>query len=151
MAIIDRIIFRNRVLAAGIAGLAAGVALPAINGDAEESATAITCTNPVSGATSWQIVDRLPKARRSIPITAEITPGRDFLWFDPKDGGNNTLDRKSGDLRASVASKHRGLFSTRSLRQCPINRGDRRDAPARGSGRRGNWTNRRTAAPRRRS
>jgi len=107
MAIVDRIIFRERVLAAGIAGLAAGLALPAINGDAQEGETLITCTNPVSGS-SWQIkIDYRKPTVDSNP--AEITPGG-ISWFDPKDGGNYTLDRKSGDLRGSVASSTGGYF-----------------------------------------
>lgn len=99
--------FRNRVLAAGIAGLAAGLAVPAGNGDAQESQSAITCTNPVSG-TSWQIMIDYAKATvDSHP--AEIARA-EISWFDPTDGGNYTLDRKSGDLTASVASSTGGYF-----------------------------------------
>ena len=98
---------RNRVLAAGIAGLAAGLAVPTINGDAQEGETAITCTNPVSG-TSWQIMIDYRKA------TVDSNPAEikraEIFWFDPKDGGNYTLDRKSGDLTASVASSTGGYF-----------------------------------------
>jgi hypothetical protein len=98
---------RNRVLAAGIVGLAAGLADPAINGEAQESGTAITCINPASG-TSWQIVIDYPKATvDSNP--AKITPA-EISWFDPTDGGHYTLDRKSGDLAASVASSTGGYF-----------------------------------------
>ncbi len=98
---------RNRVLAAGIAGLAAGLIVPAISGEAEEGEAAITCTNPASGA-SWQItIDYAKSTVDSNP--AEITPGG-ISWFDRKDGGNYTLDRKSGDLTASVASSTGGYF-----------------------------------------
>jgi hypothetical protein len=102
------IFFRNRILAAaGIAGLMAAFSIPASNGNAEEGAAAITCTNPASGA-SWQItIDYGKHTVDSNP--AEITPGG-ISWFDPKDGGNYTLDRKSGDLRASVASSTGGYF-----------------------------------------
>jgi hypothetical protein len=99
--------FANRVLAAGLAGLAAGLAVPTINGDAQEGETAITCTNPVSG-TSWQIMIDYRKA------TVDSNPAEikraEISWFDPKDGGNYTLDRKSGDLTASVASSTGGYF-----------------------------------------
>jgi hypothetical protein len=99
--------FRNPVLAAGIAGLAAGFAIPTINGNAQESETAITCTNPVSG-TSWQIMIDYRKA------TVDSNPAEikraEISWFDPKDGGNYRLDRKSGDLIASVASSTGGYF-----------------------------------------
>jgi hypothetical protein len=98
---------RNRVLAAGIASLAAALAVPTIDGQAQESETAITCTNPVSG-TSWQIViDYRQATVDSNP--AKITPA-EISWFDPKDSGNYTLDRKSGALTASVASSTGGYF-----------------------------------------
>jgi hypothetical protein len=105
---VDVTVFRNRVLAAGIAGLAVGLA-PPINGDTQQSETptAITCTNPVSG-TSWQITIDFRKA------TVDSNPAEIkravISWFDPKDGGNYTLDRKSGDLTASVASSTGGYF-----------------------------------------
>ena len=91
-----------------IPGLAVGLATP-INGDTQqnETPTAITCTNPVSG-TSWQITIDFRKATvDSNP--AEIKRAA-ISWFDPKDGGNYTLDRKSGDLTASVASSTGGYF-----------------------------------------
>jgi|SRR5882757_115933 hypothetical protein len=104
---VDATMVRNRVLAAGIAGLAAGLAVPTINSDAQEGETAITCTNPVSG-TSWQIMIDYRKA------TVDSNPAEikraEISWFDPKDGGNYTLDRKSGDLTASVASSTGGYF-----------------------------------------
>lgn len=104
---IDVTMFRNRALSAGIAALAAGFAAPAINGDAQENHAAITCINPVSG-TSWQIVIDYRKATvDSNP--AQITRA-EISWYDPKDGGNYTLDRKSGDLTASVASSTGGYF-----------------------------------------
>ena len=97
--------FRNRVLAAGIAGLAAG--LTVVHCEAQEGEIAVTCTNPVSG-TSWQIMIDYRKATvDSYP--AAITRG-EISWFDPKDRGNYRLDRKSGDLTASVASSTGGYF-----------------------------------------
>jgi hypothetical protein len=99
--------FHTRVLTARIAGLAAGLAVSTINCDAQESKTAITCINPVSG-TSWQIaIDYGKSTVDSNP--AEITPAG-ISWFDPKDGGNYRLDRKSGELIASVASSTGGYF-----------------------------------------
>jgi hypothetical protein len=99
--------FQNRVLAPRIAGLVAGLAVLTVNGDAQESETAITCVNPVSG-TSWQIVIDYGKATvDSNP--AEITRAG-ISWFDPKDRGNYRLDRESGDLTASVASSTGGYF-----------------------------------------
>jgi len=99
--------FHPRVLAAGIASLAACFAVSTTHCDAQGSETAITCVNPVSG-TSWRIVIDYGKATvDSNP--AEITRAG-ISWFDPKDGGNYKLDRKSGDLAASVASSTGGYF-----------------------------------------
>jgi hypothetical protein len=105
---VEGTMFHTRVLAAGIAGLAVGLVAPT-NGDAQQSEipTAITCTNPVSG-TSWQIMIDFAKATVD-SNRAKITPA-EISWFDPRDGGNYTLDRKSGDLRASVASSTGGYF-----------------------------------------
>ena len=99
--------FQNRVLAAGIAGLAAGLFVPSRNCDAQQSATILTCTNPVSGA-SWRITIDFDKATVD-SNRAKITEAK-ISWFDPADGGNYTLDRKSGDLIASVASSTGGYF-----------------------------------------
>lgn len=98
--------FYNRVLAAGIAWLAA-LALPTAAGSAQQDETALTCTNPVSGA-SWQINIDYGKA------TVDSQPAKisqsEISWFDPKDLGNNTLDRKTGDLTTSIASSTGGYF-----------------------------------------
>jgi len=99
--------FQNRILAAGIVGLATCLVVPTINGDAREPETAITCTNPMSG-TSWQIAIDFDKATVD-SHRAEITEAK-ISWFDPTDGGNYTLDRKSGDLTATVASSTGGYF-----------------------------------------
>jgi hypothetical protein len=110
MAMCNAAMFRNRVLAAGGAGLSVALTLAAINcgaNEAKEDGAAITCANPVSG-TSWQIVIDYGKATvDSYP--ARITLG-EISWFDPKDGGNYKLDRKSGELTASVASSTGGYF-----------------------------------------
>jgi hypothetical protein len=99
--------FQNHVLAAGIAGLVAGFAMPRVNGDAQETKTAITCTNPTSG-TSWQISIDFDRATVD-SNRAKITDAK-IVWFDPTDGSNYTLDRKSGDLTAIVASSTGGYF-----------------------------------------
>ena len=104
---VDATMFQNRVLAAGIAGLVTGLAMPTVNGDAQESRTTITCTNPMSGA-SWQIAIDFDRATVD-SNRAEITDAK-IAWFDPTDGGNYTLDRKSGDLTAIVASSTGGYF-----------------------------------------
>jgi len=95
--------FRGRILAAGLALLTTLT----INCGAQEGATAVTCTNPVSGA-SWRIMIDYSKATVD-SYRAKISDTK-ISWFDPQDGGNYTLDRKSGDLTASVASSTGGYF-----------------------------------------
>ena len=87
--------------------LAAVIALPAGAARAEAGATAITCTNPASG-TTWQIrIDYGKSTVDSYP--ARITDAT-ISWHDAKDGGNYTLDRKSGSLTVIVASSTGGYF-----------------------------------------
>lgn len=92
---------------AALAALAALIALPVGAARAEAGATAITCTNPASGAT-WQIqIDYRKGTVDSYP--ARITDAT-ISWHDAKDGGNYTLDRKSGSLTVIVASSTGGYF-----------------------------------------
>jgi hypothetical protein len=104
---VDATMFQNRVLAAGLAGMVASLAVRTVNADAQESKTAITCTNPMNG-TSWQIAIDFDRATVD-SNRARITDAK-IAWFDPTDGSNYTLDRKSGDLTAIVASSTGGYF-----------------------------------------
>ena len=96
---------RNRALAAAIACLAAGSGVATVDGYAQDSVTAITCTNPVSGA-SWQVTIDYRKA--TVDSNPAKISGGEISWFDPKDGGNYTLDRGAGDLTVIVASSTGG-------------------------------------------
>jgi len=98
--------FRNWVLAARIACMAACLVTSAVS-EAQQRETVITCINPASG-TSWQISIDFDKVTVDSK-QAKITPAT-ISWFDPADGGNYTLDRKSGDLIAIVASSTGGYF-----------------------------------------
>ncbi len=96
--------FATRALAAAIAVVAAVGASP---GAAQAGETAMTCTNPVSGA-SWRIgIDYDRSTVDSNP--ARISEAR-ISWRDATDGGNYTLDRKSGNLTVIVASSTGGYF-----------------------------------------
>jgi len=95
---------RTLILVAGITYLSAGFAAAALGAD---GTAAITCRNPVSGA-SWQITIDYGKATvDSHP--AKISPA-EISWFDPKDLSNNRLDRNTGNLTTSIASSTGGYF-----------------------------------------
>ena len=69
--------------------------------------SAVTCINPASGA-NWQI--RIDYKRSTVDsYPASITEGK-ISWRDASDGGNYTLDRKSGNLTVVVASSTGGYF-----------------------------------------
>jgi|SRR3954454_5412309 hypothetical protein len=101
------ILFRRPFAAAGLLMLIAGTAIASGDALAQPSAAAVTCTNPMNGA-SWQIaIDYGKGTVDSHP--AQITPGK-ISWFDANDGGNYTLDRTSGDFTAIIASSTGGYF-----------------------------------------
>ena len=74
---------------------------------AQQGEHAITCTNPVSGAT-WQIKIDYDKS------TVDSNPARisasEITLRDLKDRWNYTLDRKSGNLTVIIASSMGGNF-----------------------------------------
>lgn len=90
---------------AAIGALAAGMAVSAVA--AQPGETAMTCTNPVSGA-SWQI--RIDYDRATVDSNPARIGEATISWHDAKDGGNYTLDRKSGNLTVIVASSTGGFF-----------------------------------------
>jgi hypothetical protein len=94
-------------LVLGLGMLAAGISAPATANQVQRGETAITCTNLASGA-SWQV--RIDYDRS----TADSNPARineaQISWHDTTDGGNYTLDRKSGELTVVVASSTGGYF-----------------------------------------
>jgi hypothetical protein len=87
------------------AALTAATAVNAVGADRGE--TAITCTNPVSG-TSWQI--RVDYDRGTVDSYPARIGDAKISWHDATDGGNYTLDRKSGNLTVVVASSTGGYF-----------------------------------------
>lgn len=99
--------FLTRRRTAVIAALAVVVAVPVINAREPAGETVITCTNLTSG-TSWQI--RIDYQRGTVDSNpARITDAK-ISWRDATNGGNYTLDRKSGNLTVIVASSTGGYF-----------------------------------------
>jgi hypothetical protein len=107
MAIGNEFKDRTRRVAAAVAAAVPCLVAAAGIVAAQQRAAEITCTNPASG-TSWQVVIDYGKATVDTN-PAGITQAK-ITWFDPKDGGNYTLDRQSGALTASVASSTGGYF-----------------------------------------
>ena len=97
----------NRQLLAGISAVIVGAAAGPSGAAAPSAATTMTCTNPVSGA-NWKISVDFAKG------TVDANPARisdaSISWHDQKDGGNYTLDRKTGKLTVVVASSTGGYF-----------------------------------------
>jgi hypothetical protein len=69
--------------------------------------SAVTCTNPASGA-NWQI--RIDYERSTVDTYPASISEAKISWRDASDGGNYTLDRKSGNLTVVVASSTGGYF-----------------------------------------
>lgn len=96
-----------RVLAAGIAVWIAAMAVPACADAAQLGERTISCTNPASG-TTWQI--RIDYARSTVDSNPARISDTKISWHDAKDGGNYSLDRKSGRLTVIVASSTGGYL-----------------------------------------
>ena len=67
----------------------------------------MTCTNPASGA-SWRIT--IDFERRTVDSYAATISDSTISWRDPRDQGNYTLDRSSGNLTVAVPSSTGGYF-----------------------------------------
>jgi hypothetical protein len=74
---------------------------------AQTQGRVITCTNPASG-TSWQIA--IDFERRTVDSFAATIDDSTIFWRDPRDQGNYTLDRKSGNLTVAIPSSTGGYF-----------------------------------------
>jgi hypothetical protein len=94
-------------LVVGISMLTVAMAAAAVSSEARHGEAAPTCSNLASGA-SWQIRIDYDK------VTVDSYPARisdaQISWHDPTDGGNYTLDRKSGELTVIFASSTGGYF-----------------------------------------
>ncbi|HEY3847070.1 MAG TPA: hypothetical protein VGL95_08150 [Acetobacteraceae bacterium] len=99
--------FLSRHLAAAVAALTTCVAAAPIDGQPQPHTLAITCTNPASGAT-WQI--SIDYDRAAVDANPAQVSDAEISWHDAKDGGNYTLDRRSGNLTVIVASSTGGYF-----------------------------------------
>ena len=97
----------NRFAVLGLAALAAALTGPAFGGEAQAEIASLTCTNTQSGAQFQLQIDYDKSTVDSYP--ARISEAK-ISWRDPKEGGNYTLDRKSGDLTFVAPSSTGGYF-----------------------------------------
>jgi hypothetical protein len=74
---------------------------------ARAAESAVTCTNPASGA-QWQI--RVDYEHGTVDSYPARISAANISWHDASDGGNYTLDRKSGSLTVVIASSTGGYF-----------------------------------------
>ena len=91
----------------GVALLATPLPRSVIAADGPHGAAAMTCTNPASGH-KWQLKIDYDRATADA-YPASISDAK-ISWKDASDGGNYTLDRKSGELTAIFASSTGGFF-----------------------------------------
>ena len=98
--------FLRWTFAAGLEALAAVMLGLPISG-ATEPTTILTCTNLVSGF-SWQI--RINFEQGTVDSNPARISSTQISWHDGTDGGNYTLDRKSGSLTVIFASSTGGYF-----------------------------------------
>ena len=90
-----------------LAAMAIVLAESALGHGAGASESLITCTNPASGS-QWQI--RIDYDRNTVDSNPAHIGNDNISWHDASDGGNYTLDRKSGNLTVVVASSTGGYF-----------------------------------------
>jgi hypothetical protein len=88
-------------------GLTMAMAAPAIGAEPQEGEGATTCTNLYSGS-NWQI--RIDYGKATVDSNPARISDAQISWRDATDGGNYTLDRKSGKLTVILASSTGGSF-----------------------------------------
>ena len=101
----DAPVILTRLIAA--IGLAMAIAAPAIGAEPQAGEGATTCTNLYSGS-NWQI--RIDYGKATVDSNPARISDAQISWRDASDGGNYTLDRKSGKLTVILASSTGGSF-----------------------------------------
>jgi hypothetical protein len=97
-----------RPLAVGFGAVAFSIAaISAVAAEAQHGESAVTCTNPVSGAT-WQI--KIDYDRSTVDSNPASIDDAKIAWRDASNGWRYTLDRKSGNLTVILASATGGNF-----------------------------------------
>lgn len=89
------------------AALMVGLSPVAIAVEAQHGVSAVTCTNPVSGA-NWQIT--IDYEQHTVDSNPADIGERTISWRDRANGWKYLLDRKSGTLTVTLASSTGGNF-----------------------------------------
>jgi hypothetical protein len=100
-------VIRTRPLAVEVGALALALTGAVLSDGARGNESAITCTNPASG-TQWQI--RIDYEHGTVDANPARISDANISWRDASDGGNYSLDRKSGNLTVVVASSTGGYL-----------------------------------------
>src|SRR5580693_6897743 len=100
------VLTRHLAVAIATAPAVCVVAAP-VDGQRQPHAPVISCVNPASGWT-WQI--SIDFDRATVDSNPAQVSDAEISWHDAKDGGNYTLDRRSGELTVIVASSTGGYF-----------------------------------------
>lgn len=79
----------------------------AVGSEARPNQTTIVCVNPASG-TAWPV--HIDFGHATVDGFAAQIDVAQISWHDGKDGGNYTLERKTGELTAVFASSTGGYF-----------------------------------------
>ncbi len=90
----------------GVAALLAGAVVSPAFG-AEQREVVLACTNLVSGF-GWQI--KINFEAKTVDSNPAQISSSTISWHDGSDGGNYSLDRKSGNLTVIFASSTGGYF-----------------------------------------
>jgi hypothetical protein len=99
--------FGHPIARTGLAGVAVCLLMAASGPEPPPGPVAMVCTNAL-GRSPWRIMIDYGKSVVDAE-PAEISPDA-ISWFDPTDRATYLLDRRSGNLRSSLASSTGGYF-----------------------------------------
>ena len=95
------------------AALAIGIAAPAVSAEPQHGEARHHLHQSSRSGTTWQI--KIDYDNGTVDSNPASISDAKISWRDANDGGNYTLDRKSGDLTVVLASSTGGYFLLSSL------------------------------------
>jgi hypothetical protein len=112
----DAIMVLTRHLAMAAAVLTTDLAAVAAGGQPQPNPPVMTCTNRYSG-TTWEI--SIDYAQGTVDANPAKVSEATISWHDSNDGGNYTLDRRTGELTVVMPSSTGGYFLHHRCRLSP--------------------------------